>query len=302
MEENILNINTRIETIKNNLEELKRRVNEINQNLEQNRFTASWDIDAYEYDPDSSPLAWTYYLNTYTNAFLKKYDFNEFFIEKDDKRTVTFWIEDFRPQYKRICGTFKYDAFKLELTNSLLDIKEKHNIGIAGDCCFNFNEKKVGLFATLLCNETVTTVRNNIMDLVFSFHEMHYSPLNLALMPINGGLNKFKGYDKFDRLSFLLYRINEFYNNNSIQIFSAGKGEPMDALNDFLSEFKKNKEIKYHTIFYPEINEELYNRLLENGKKETLKNTQDVIEYLELAIDFWTAKADYYDAQVKKSK
>lgn len=288
-----------INSIKSRLTELCKKNEHIKAQLNCNLIQPKWELIDNEYEPDSSPVAWTYFICTYKELFLQEYKSDKYFLKKDDEKAETFWIQQSISKHKRICGTFKYDNYKLVLTSSLLDIEEKHNIGIAGDCCFNFNKKKIGLFASLLCNETNIELRNIIMDLIFEFHKMHHSPLNFALMPTNGSLNNFKGSDDFDRLTFLLYWINEYYKNQPTRIFSFGKGRPLIALNHFLSKLKNDNK-KYHEMFYPEIDENLYIRLLTNGKKDKLKSTKDIIEYLELAIDFWEAKAAYFESKYEQ--
>ena len=62
--------------------------------------------------------------------------------------------------------------------------KEYPKFKMAGDCIFNFNEKKVALFSELVGddNELLKICKDN-----------HHSLLNFSFMPITGGLNSTKG-------------------------------------------------------------------------------------------------------------
>ena len=85
----------------------------------------------YAYDSDSSLRAWEYYFTVYKDLF------------KENYKSSKFWIQG--RKYKRIIGTFFYSNFN-EQRQWCLDkspyLEVGKNIGIAGDCVFNFNEKK----------------------------------------------------------------------------------------------------------------------------------------------------------------
>lgn len=282
----------------------------IKQTVEKNN-----EIVEMDFDPDSSPKAWEYYLIHYKDLFQKQEELNTYLkpLFSDDKTTVAFWIQKPKAKYKRICGTFNYTNpnNKLELTSSPLKVKK--NIGFAGDCCFNFNTNKKNKLNSIINKDNTVKIKKSLLtEILQSCYLMHYSPLNFALMPINGGMNNIKGDGRIhglDRFDILISSLNLYYRTKhihptAIKIIAEFEGS-YNSLVPFLNSIGSFKS--YCDFFYPELtskstkDKKLLNALIKSGQKP-IDSTERVIEYIELAIRFWEAKADYYEEQTKDIK
>ncbi len=180
-----------------------------------------FDTGKYVYDPDSSLRAWEYYFKMY-DEFLRNIDeeyetslFNEDFVDKGERG---FWKEGVP---KRIKGTFCYfkeykDIWPYEL--DVCDFEKYKNIGIAGDCVFNFNEKKVPNFEKIIKKDNLNdqNTKEQIKVVLSLCSRMHYSPFNFSLMPTTGGgsaLNNIKGRGKEDRIDVFLNKLKNIYDD-----------------------------------------------------------------------------------------
>jgi hypothetical protein len=65
----------------------------------------------------------------------------------------------------------------------------------------------------------------------------------------------------------------------------------MWRLEKFLENFKDVYEFVFETYFYGYKNRELVDRLIRQGKYR-IKTVQDVIDYCELACDFWNYRSE----------
>lgn len=258
-----------------------------------------------DYEPDSSPIAWQYYIDTYSNVFV----LNEKLYNYCNETKSPYYYNNNR---SRICGNFSYEKDKkLELLDDN-DRQINQSIGFAGDCCFNFNSNKIEKFHKIIPADT----ENKLSKLLNITMKMHHSPLNFALMPINGGMNIIKGesiwgLDRFDTFIAALYLyFSNKQNPVSIKLIAIFETS-QDTLLSFLKNF--NTFDDYCKYFYPELSEdkELCNRLIEsgkqpikqfdeNGKLDVKKTTNRLLEYIELAIDFWEAKAKYFEKVTKQ--
>ena len=93
------------------------------------------------YDPDSSPLAWMYYTTIYPLGDIKQKLFNGFYGKFAHNAGL-------RKSNGRIYASFQ------SIQNDVFEFKkyyeENRNIELAGDCAFNFNEKKIAAFTKKL--------------------------------------------------------------------------------------------------------------------------------------------------------
>lgn len=250
----------------------------------------NWEEKELKFDPDSSPKAWEHY---------KKY-------------------------YEGVCFVgdpilVKKDWSRLKSNVSIGNISYE----IAGDCSFNFNDKKSKLFKKIVGEDKKL---NNALE---EAEKKHHTLLNFDLMPVTGGLNKLKGNlkikdnsvmvhdvgrppkDLHDRLDTFIYFLNETlvkreklkneqrvnlrdigeFFNNSIYTTSM-KSENFTVLYDLLE--KHNNIYEYCKVFYNIDKEEFVDRLIENGNKP-ITTAEDVKKYINLANDFWLIKQRYYE-------
>lgn len=246
----------------------------------------SFNSDKYTYDPDSSPLAWDYYLIVHKDEFNIEIEqlSNGF-----DARMPNGFAKP-GGQVRRIIAVYK-------------------NITIAGDCAFNFNDKKLMGFWEILGLDEKESMKSLLLLCCF----MHHSVFNFTLMPRTGGLNDVKGVkicdtQGFDRLDAFLFRLNDFYNSRNLEhnILSVASDENKKALYSFLASEVGNFE-NYCNLFYHISSKEtkdsegknLYDKLLENGKKE-INNSDSLLQYIELAVEFWEHQANHYDKCIEE--
>lgn len=234
------------------------------------------------FDPDASLVAWKYYKNYYKGLF----DFPEI-----SEKPKSLWTSG--NEYKRYCITFDYNNYnssnkKLSVSNTTR-LKSGINIGISGDCCFNFNELKIRKFTRILSDIKQEKEYSQIKNLVLQCYKMHHSPFNFALMPKNGGTvhsfnnKKSNIFDRNDRLdSFLCYLEKDFNNNE--------RPKPLKEFLKAIGSFEN-----YRGLFYPEIheNEELKKKITETGDKK-IEDCNSLLAYIDTAINFWDAKLKYY--------
>lgn len=177
-----------------------------------------FDTKKNVYDPDSSLRAWEYYFKMYYEFLsnVEEEDKNLLFEEELGKK---FWPSG--NVYKRVVGTFCYFEKNKYIWPYKLDsrwFKKYKNIGIAGDCVFNFNEKKVPNFEKIIKKDNLNdqNTKEQIKVVLSLCSRMHYSPFNFSLMPTTGGdwaLNNIKGRGKEDRIDIFLNKLKNIYDD-----------------------------------------------------------------------------------------
>lgn len=314
-----------------NLRKLERRLLKLKDADIQLHLKYPFDTKKNVYDPDSSLRAWEYYFKMYYEFLsnVEEEDKNLLFEEELGKK---FWPID--NVYKRVVGTFCYFENKDYIWPYKLDrcwLKEGQNIGIAGDCVFNFNEKKVSHFWKMIKkdnNKKNQQKNQQIKEILLLCSSMHHSPFNFSLMPTNGGLNDIKGigldridiflnklkniYDdlkKLDESGIKKSDIKEFENYIHIHIQKKGKIGEIDvstrggkALIHFLwciGSFKNYCKIFYQLDYEENENNNLVQRLLDNADK-SIENPDQLVEYMKLAVEYWKKQKEKYDENEKK--
>lgn len=127
------------------MEELKKSLLDLKDADEGLNLKYPFDTKKNAYDPDSSLRAWEYYFKMYYE-FLSNVD-NEYEVFSIEENR--FWFIKENAVYKRVAGTFCYFKNGKYIWPYKLDeskLREGKNIGIAGDCVFNFNEKNFHVF------------------------------------------------------------------------------------------------------------------------------------------------------------
>lgn len=295
----------------------------------------SFDTGKYVYDPDSSLRAWEYYFKMY-DEFLRNIDdeyktslFEEDFVDKGERG---FWKEGVP---KRIKGTFCYfkeykDIWPYEL--DVCDFEKYGNIGIAGDCVFNFNEKKVQNFENIIKEDNLKdqNTKEKINVVLSLCSSMHYSPFNFSLMPATGGnwaLNSIKGRKKNgDRIDVFLNILKNIYgglkklDESGIKKYDIEKcdvkkfdtyiqymgeigeikvkGDLQKGLIHFLwyiGSFKNYCKIFYQLDYEEGNKKNLVQKLLDNAEKyKNIENPDQLVKYMELAVEYWEKQNEKY--------
>lgn len=168
----------------------------------------------------------------------------------------------------------------IKLKNDI-DVKAKYpKFKMAGDCIFNFNEKKIKILKTYVSSDEG-------IELLDYCKEHHHSFENFAFMPITGGMNNQKGRG-LDRPDIHVNEIDRYFSGTSTNIFSHALGENKAALEWYLSLF--NRDILNYFKYVYLIDDELFvkEKFIPFANANTvIIDENGTIEYMKLAIDFW---------------
>ena len=218
---------------------------------------------------------------------------------------------------------FSDEIKDLNLNSKRLIWKSK-TIDIAGDCSFNFNDKKFNDKKMESFEEILQKFKLEVCQ------KMHHNLLNFDLIPVTGGMNNLKGnlkYDKenkilvhdlgrppknmYDRLDtfvtfidYSLKKINELKKRNELKqnipcikeigeffsnsIFTTSlKGENFGVLYDFMDNYEN--VYTYCKDFYNIDSRSFIDKLVASGKKP-IKGAESLNDYMDLAIDYWILK------------
>lgn len=288
------------------------KAKEINLNIEH-----GVETESFIYDPDSSLRAWEYYFKKYDIDLSDgEKDFREYFFEENFKKARGF-VKTGKINAKRIIG-----VFAIEIANNdykfILKRQSKNALNyirIGGDCAFNFNKEKIGFFRDIIIAEPFKAETNDFLSLLDRCHQtMHHSVFNFTLMPTTGALNNFKGIStkcdskKYDRLDKFVFHLKDFFEKPYLKhdALSLGREENKKTLFSFLEKDVQSFE-NYCNLFYHINSKEtkdsegknLYDKLLENGKKE-INNSDSLLQYIKLAVDFWEHQSNHYDKCIEE--
>ena len=220
------------------------------------------------HDFDSSIDVWERLYNiVYCDVFGDLFNFKDRSDSETSERCKRLYIKIDR--YKQPDLAEKYPKFKM-----------------AGDCIFNFNEKKIAMFSELVGgdNELLMICKNN-----------HHSLLNFSFMPITGGLNNTKGIlrcengiekKSFDRPDVLIAELKKYYSKEPTRIF---RKTNRAALIWYLDLFAERGIAGYCEDIYFINDENMLQRFLDLAKKP-ICDCDTAIEYMTLACDYWKMK------------
>lgn len=125
-----------------------------------------------------------------------------------------------------------------------------------------------------------------------------HSIVNISLMPQTGGLQLIKAGLGNDRLDRFVWAIHEYYEGNSNLLMSRASYENIDSLKSFLELF--NTAVEYCKTMY-HIDEALVEKLIKLGKVD-IDSAERVVEYMDLAFEFWKQKVDFFYKQESLSE
>lgn len=192
--------------------------------------------------------------------------------------------------YLKYYGEFLFKNFKNEEEEFIF----KHGsrkIQVNGDVSFNivptsFDGKR-RLYESIL-NET------NVSDVLKdSLEGMRYSPMNISILPMTGGLNNIKqslGNDRFDTFAYFM---NQYYEGIKVPIINAGApnmciGNRLE-LQNFLDSY--NCASDFFADIYG-VDETFVNELIESGKP-LITNKEEYCAYIKLAHKYWCYRLNH---------
>lgn len=160
-----------------------------------------------------------------------------------------------------------------------------------GDVSFNidstvFNKGTKLYESTLRYTEVSEELKSSLMV-------MRYSPMNISILPMTGGLNNTKkslGNDRFDTFA---YFINQYYEGFKTPIINAGSQnmsiENRLELQNFLDSY--NCASEFFADIYG-IDETFVNELIESGKS-LITNKKEYCDYIKLAHKYWCYRLNH---------
>ena len=213
------------------------------------------------------------------------------------------WDGLYRLAYRgKLSKYFNFDALSDSGTSSsckryyaVID-KEKHpelvasfgKFMIAGDCDFNFNERKVALFQKVL--------EPDDFDALAICSKHHHDFRNFTLMPINGAMNNAKGtmrctgdFAALDRPDLFISELANFYDGRESKVFSRCTEKYLPGLLWYLGLF--DGVYDYCSSIYLIDDNKLIDKLIESGH-EPLNCRERVLSYMGLACDYWEARSE----------
>lgn len=235
-----------------------------------------------DYDPDSSPKAFEHYKRVYTTESCTLMD--EFDWLNVDTRNHLL-NENYENAFERLYIKTKNDAIKLG--DSFL---------LGGETDFNFNEQKSIYLMQILKQKKVR--HKDVEKLQFCQNNYH-SVVNFSLMPATGAMGNFKGSEKFDRLDCFICSLNEFYTNGNYRVLTEAKGKNKEYLLNYLNFFDDIYDYCRKIYFIED--REFVDRIIENGQKP-LESREDVVRYMNLAIEYWNRKEQYFKKKMSSDK
>lgn len=201
-------------------------------------------------------------------------------------------------------------------------------IELAGDRLFNFGEEKEKCFNNIINYCDNKELKIIAKDKLRKCVQNNLSNANFALMPRTGGMNIVKGkiyysdekkkynilasnqynilcHDRLDTFIYYLYSFYEMKNkgdkfslleagvfyNNSVLRYALQTNNFIELYN-FLVQFKDIYH--YCRVFYHIYDEKFVDRMRESGKKP-IRKINELIEYMNLADDFWKIQISYYE-------
>ena len=286
------------------MEELKKSLLDLKDADEGLNLKYPFDTKKNAYDPDSSLRAWEYYFKMYYE-FLSNVD-NEYEVLSIEENR--FWFINENAVYKRVAGTFCYFKNGKYIWPYKLDeskLREGKNIGIAGDCVFNFNEKKFSRFWKMIEKDN-NKKNQQIKEILLLCSSMHHSPFNFSLMPTTGGLNNIKGKNALDRIDVFLNTLKNIYEkikkNEEIEEINVTKttGRALIHFLKCIGSFENYCKIFYQ-LDYEENEDNLVNKLIKNAEKnESIENSDQLVEYMKLAVEYWEKQKEKYKENKEK--
>lgn len=253
-----------------------------------------WNNKKIKFAPDASPIAFEHYKKHYK---IRPFNFEKLYLYNYDEKTKL---------YKNSPST-GYNRLNITIDNPPT-VKIKNKIyfkaisRLSGDTDFDFktdknpNKNKYGKFLNLLKGSFKDEILIEHIDKLNECKNMHYSLINFSLMQVMGNLQraKSKGINNewLDRLDSFIYLIREYYrtdynDRDSCQIILNSTYANKNTLRKFLDDFIDVYDYCNNIYFIKD--KTFVDRLIEEGQKP-MNSGERVVEYMELAFDFWEKK------------
>lgn len=226
-----------------------------------------------KHDIDSCMDVWEgFYKKVYTKFFDKYFDFSEI----EDKET--------NANCKR---------YYIKLRKDIDISKEFPQFKIAGDCIFNFNNKKVEKFQSWIDQ---SSEGKNLLKQCMA---KHHSFENFAFMPITGGMNNQKGRHPFDRPDTHISEIQKYFKFEENTILNSARRNE-EALKWYLSIFEKDI-YKYLSEVYLIENRDFIDKEFLPFANKKIESEDSAIQYMNLALKFWSIRKKNIDKYIKNN-
>lgn len=286
-----------------------------------------WNGNKIHFEPDSSPMAWEYYKSVYGGKFMGyKINCPEYFNNVfSDNQQVRKEFEDKGIKSGCCDGSVwkNYVMLNINKNNRLYALKDEELKGcecnniefyeaigrLSGDTDFNFKKVKFLEYSSLLfngCKNKEEFLKS--MSKLYECYEMHHTLLNFSLMQTMGNLQHFKSMglygDKLDRLDSFVFYLNYYYGTDNKETSKLVKylnenvhEENKRILLEYLDSFGDIDKYCSNVYFAGVSNEEtkkIRKKLVKQGKVN-INSAERVIEYMELANEFWNFKEKCYN-------
>ncbi len=251
------------------------------------------EIKCSEFEPDSSPAAWEHYKQFYveSNFIRKNYNFENlncytYYKDLDRKcgyKTNEGWynyvnIPKNNTDTNRLYALYKFAKHKTDENQNEWCCATRR---VAGECDFNFNEKKCKLFKDLIGNN------NQALKRLDRCKKMHHTLLNFSLMESMGNMQAFKGSNRLDRFDYFIYKLDQYFGGISGDIMSKSTIDNRGGLIEYLSEF--GNIYKYCSEVYFLKDNKFVDEIIASGAR-SIRECDDVVRYMNLAEKFWATK------------
>lgn len=205
-----------------------------------------------------------------------------------------------------------YDISDNDLNKGLrnYEFQEKKFIVVSGDIDFNFKMSHVRYFQDIIENgdsKMSYEEKKNLNNLlIFVYNDLTYTPNNISLLPVPGGLNNIKKSLGNDRLDTFLFTLKLYYDEEYTSLIlsaSAGMNPPFIKNRNMLKEFLDSfgDIYTYCKKMYHINDKNFVNTLCESGSKP-IDTAERVKCYLELATQFWSNKYEFYKKADKNTR
>lgn len=232
-----------------------------------------------EHDTDSCKDVWEEFYNlVYQDFFGKYFEFSK--LEDKETSNPKRWYIKLRDD---INAKNDYPKFKM-----------------AGDCVFNFNNKKVSAIEKLPGWSEATEEEKELLKKCM---EHHHSFANFAFMPITGNMQGQKGSHQMDRPDIHINAIKNYFQKNKsnenededidqCSIFSHASKNNQDALKWYLSLFDNDIHKYFKEVYLIDDERYIENEFLKYIDME-IKDRATIVQYMKLAIDFWEKRKEW---------
>lgn len=257
------------------------------------------EIVTPKYEVDSSPEAYEFYRKVYGSTFLGKYDLDNVHPMKYKENGCYTDELDLDPHAANRLEALLIGSKPIKAVKRINVYSAVERVGGETDFNFKFDSNpkrnKAGRLLEIANydQEIGERLRNH-------YSKQHHALVNFSLMIVPGALQIFKSkglfidsqskFEWMDRLDSLIYLLDEYHHGKDLAgLISGPNGGTLKAYLDSFADIKE-----YCRKVYLIDDADLIGKLIENGCRP-LTNKEDVDRYLNLADDFWTAKAKSID-------